>query len=587
MNGTQRTLRSALIALLLLCVTGGIAEAGIMFQGFYWEPHDPGKPWWDHLVDLMPHLRNCGVTSIWVPSPCKGSSGGYSTGYDPYDWYDLGSKDQRGTVATRFGTKEQFLAMVAIAHAHGMDVYPEVVINHRDGGRDDGYIYDRLVGSEGVGRFTMCHNDFHHGGQGDWDRDLTGRDIAHEVPYVRDGFYRWIRWFDKQTGCDGYRLDAVKHMDPKFIEGLLWQIQEGSGQNRFAVGEYYDGNPWILQNWVNAVRRRSSVFDFTLFFRLLDMAHQNGYFDMRRLRERFWDTEKAVTFVNNHDTFRRANGLHLYMRANLAYAFILSAEGYPSVYYKDLFDDAGNTRYFLLNMMWIHTWFAHGRQIERWADEDLYILEREGNLIAAFNDNSVSWREAWVPTCFGPNVKLHDYTGDIGDRWTNNHGWVKVSVPPSGYVMLARDGFQTYIPCPPARRTIQEYEGNYDMDLRPAGEWWGEPIKFVHKVGERIEINCWLEDRDRTVHVALFDDHGLCINKAKGRGAVKLEYNIANATGWYQVRVGLEKTGKWHRSPYWLKIDYQGPEKLPKFYPPVGNCDWDLPKLDPPSTSNP
>ena len=42
---------------------------------------------------------------------------------------------------------------------------------------------------------------------------------------------------------------------------------------------------------------------------------------MRGLRSRFYDVRHSVTFVNNHDTFRRANGLHLYIRSNMAYAF--------------------------------------------------------------------------------------------------------------------------------------------------------------------------------------------------------------------------------------------------------------------------
>lgn len=557
--------------------------AGVMLQAWYWDSPPGGEQWWNKLSRMMPEFRRWGFTGLWVPPPCKGAGGGFSSGYDIYDFYDLGSKDQRGTIPTKWGSKENFLKMVSIAHANGLDVYADIVVNHRSGGDNGGYSYQNLVGSEATGRFTMAPWDFHQGGQGDWDMALAGLpDIAQGVPYVRDGLFRWIRWFDKQTDVDGYRIDAVKHMPPGFIEGLLYQVQEGMGQRSFAVGEYYDANPNTLQWWVNAVNRRSSVFDFTLFFNLKEMAHGNGYYDMRGLRNRFQDTRNSVTFVNNHDTFERANGLQIWIRANLAYAYIMAAEGYPKVYWKDLFDDQGNPRYYLLNLVWIHNFFARGAQLERWADPDLYVLEREGNLLAGFNDNNHAWRTEWVRTGFGPNVRLHDYALGVGDVWTNEHGWARISVPPGGYVMYARDGFQNRQPQPPARRTRQEYEAAADMDMRPAGEWWGEPVRFTSEANQPIWVNVWFKDRSAIGHVALFDDQGNRLAHVRGQGHVYFPLRNPPKSGWYQVRVGLEQTGQGRRSDYHLELDYQGPRVDPG--PAPGNTRWDLLPLAPSST---
>ena len=44
-------------------------------------------------------------------------------GYDIFDHYDLGDKDQKGTVATRFGNKDSLPRLVAVAHANGLEVY--------------------------------------------------------------------------------------------------------------------------------------------------------------------------------------------------------------------------------------------------------------------------------------------------------------------------------------------------------------------------------------------------------------------------------------------------------------------------------
>lgn len=579
----QRIL-SSFVALLLLAVPSAARAQdvnGVMLEAWYWDS-PPGEQWWNKLAKLAPQLREWGFTSLWIPPPCKGAGGGYSSGYDIYDYYDLGSKDQAGTIPTKWGTKEELLKFIGVAHANGLDVYADIVPNHRAGGAQGGYVYDRLVGSEATGRFTMAAWDFHHGGQGDWDMDVAGqRDLAVETPYVRDGMYRWIRWFDKQTGVDGYRIDAAKHMPPSFTEGLLWQVQDGMGQQRFAVGEYYDGNPNTLQWWVDAVQRRSAVFDFTLFFNLLDMAHGNGFYDMRRLRNRFGDTQRSVTFCNNHDTFRRANGLHLYIRANLAYAFIMAAEGYPKVYWQDLFDDQGNVRDWMTNLVWIHHMLAKGTQIERWADNDLYVLEREGNLLAGFNDNTNSWRTEWVRTSFGPNVRLHDYALGVGDVWTNQDGWARISVPPSGYVMYGRDGFQNRRPSPPARRTRQEYEAAADMDMAPAHERWSAPTRFAAEAGQPIWVTVWLKDRTLDTHVALFDDQGRRLNHARGRGQVFFPIQNPPKSGWYQVRVGLEQTGQNKKSDYWLQLDYQGPSRDPGA--PPTNTTWDLLPLVPSS----
>ena len=582
-----RKLLLNLVALLALSIAAPAAASandvsGVILQAWYWDsPVGAQEQWWNKLSRMMPRLRSMGITALWIPPPTKAAGGGYSSGYDLYDFYDLGSKDQRGTVPTKWGTKENLLKLIAIAHANGLDVYSDIVVNHRAGGDSGGYSYQNLVGSETTGRLTMAPWDFH---PKDWHGDVYEAvggmpDIAQGVPYVRDELYKWIRWFDKQTGVDGYRIDAVKHMTPEFIEGMMWQVQEGMNKSSFAVGELYDGNPNTLGWWVNAAGRRSSVFDFTSFFELLSMAHGNGYYDMRQLRTRFYDYEKSVTFCNNHDTFRRANGLHLYQRSNLAHAWIMAAAGYPSVYWLDLFEEGTeDSRYWMENLIWIHHHLAKGNQIERWADQDLMVIEREGNLLAGFNDNTTEWRAAWVRTGFGPNVRLHDYALGVGDVWTNEHGYARIAVPPSGYVMYGRDGMQGKQPNPPARRTRQEFEGAPDMDMRPAYETWSDPVRFVSEQGQPMWITAWFKDPTLTGHVALFDDQGNLVQHADGKGQVSFSVQNPAKAGWYQVRVALEQTAQGtNRSNYWLELDYQGPKTDPGAAP--SNTQWQLPSL--------
>jgi len=82
------------------------------------------------LIQKMPELAEAGYTSLWLPPPTKGSGGG-SVGYDLWDPFDLGNKDQKGSVRTRYGTETELLQMMEVAHRFGIRVYFDNIMNHR------------------------------------------------------------------------------------------------------------------------------------------------------------------------------------------------------------------------------------------------------------------------------------------------------------------------------------------------------------------------------------------------------------------------------------------------------------------------
>ena len=90
----------------------------------------PTSPSW------RPACANGASMACGYRPPQRAASGGFSMGYDPFDHYDLGDKDQRGTLATKFGTKDELLRLIAVAHANGLDVYPDIVLNHMNGGAE-------------------------------------------------------------------------------------------------------------------------------------------------------------------------------------------------------------------------------------------------------------------------------------------------------------------------------------------------------------------------------------------------------------------------------------------------------------------
>lgn len=85
---------------------------------------------WNDLIQELPEIAEAGYTSLWLPPPAKGGSG-LSVGYDVFDPFDLGDKNQRGTTSTRYGTKTQLLQLVQVAHQFGLRVYFDNIMNHR------------------------------------------------------------------------------------------------------------------------------------------------------------------------------------------------------------------------------------------------------------------------------------------------------------------------------------------------------------------------------------------------------------------------------------------------------------------------
>jgi hypothetical protein len=86
---------------------------------------------WSELTARMPEIAEAGYDSLWLPNPAKGNSGTFSVGYDQFDPFDLGNKNQAGTIATRYGTEAELVQMVQTAHRFGIRVYFDNVMNHR------------------------------------------------------------------------------------------------------------------------------------------------------------------------------------------------------------------------------------------------------------------------------------------------------------------------------------------------------------------------------------------------------------------------------------------------------------------------
>lgn len=366
-----------------------------MLQYFEWYYPADGSLW-NHFKNEAERIKSIGFDSVWLPPAQKGMAGGMSSGYDTYDLYDLGEFDQKDSVRTKYGTKQELIDAVKTAQNAGLKVYADIVLNHKGGGDETELVPVREVNSEDRNEFTgetteiEAYTRFTFPGRGNkysdfvWDYtcfsgvdynaatkesniysiqneygegwqdvpDLENgnfdylmlSDIELRNPHVREELKRWGEWLYETVGIDGFRLDAIKHMDPQFYNEWLDHLRGKFGKEFYTVGEYWA--PYDLQSllsYIEVTEGRMSLFDAPLQANFSNASKAGGDFDLRTI---FQDTlvqanpQLAVTIVENHDTqpLQALEQTVEHWFRPIAYALILLREaGYPCVFYTDLY----------------------------------------------------------------------------------------------------------------------------------------------------------------------------------------------------------------------------------------------------------
>ena len=54
-------------------------------------------------------------------------------------------------------------------------------------------------------------------------------DISHAHPDVREEINRWGEWVIEELKIDGFRFDAIKHIDEGFISQFMKHVREKTG----------------------------------------------------------------------------------------------------------------------------------------------------------------------------------------------------------------------------------------------------------------------------------------------------------------------------------------------------------------------
>ena len=101
-------------------------------QYFEWYLPENGLHWKRVSVQAK-ELKKAGINMVWLPPAYKGANGNKSVGYDVYDTYDLGEFNQKGSIETKYGSKEDYLQAVQVLQSEGIEVLADVVLNHMMG----------------------------------------------------------------------------------------------------------------------------------------------------------------------------------------------------------------------------------------------------------------------------------------------------------------------------------------------------------------------------------------------------------------------------------------------------------------------
>lgn len=118
-----------------------------LMQYFEWyiKPEDR---LWKKVGANANFLNAIGITDIWLPPAYKACGGKYDAGYGVYDLYDLGEFDQKGSVETKYGTKDEYLAAIQELHTNNIKVYADIVLNHKMGADDVEEVFAKQVDFE-------------------------------------------------------------------------------------------------------------------------------------------------------------------------------------------------------------------------------------------------------------------------------------------------------------------------------------------------------------------------------------------------------------------------------------------------------
>lgn len=279
------------------------------------------------ITQKLDHIHNLGADTLWL-SPIFTMRKDPFMGHGAFHGYWVQNLD---SIEAAFGGQDDMSTLIAATKNHQMTVLIDMVYNHVS--------FDSEM--------LKAHPDWFHPAVSiqDWNDPYELRNLqVHGLPDFDQSrppvyqyfLHRSIYW--KETlGIRGYRIDAVRHLDPSFLTQLTTDLHQENGQDFWMLGEDFQGNPVALSERAKETGL-DALFDFPLYYAIIDTFCNNG--PPSRLASLLWMDKyypqdfQLVTFLDNHDLPRIMSACHQDpSKVLMALAFQMSIRGIPMLTY--------------------------------------------------------------------------------------------------------------------------------------------------------------------------------------------------------------------------------------------------------------
>lgn len=136
-----------------------------------------------------------------------------------------------------------------------------------------GLDYDAKNNETGIYMITgdnkgWANNDLIDDEHGNFDY-LMYNDLDFKHPEVIQNLQDWAKWFIETTGIEGFRLDAVKHIDSYFIQTFVNDIRTQIKPDLEVFGEYWKSDQDSMEDYLEATNEQFALVDVGLHMSFL------------------------------------------------------------------------------------------------------------------------------------------------------------------------------------------------------------------------------------------------------------------------------------------------------------------------------
>jgi len=289
----------------------------------------------------LDYLKTLGITGVWItpihPSPTYHK-------YDVVDYYGIDNE---------YGTIEDYKHLVKEAHAKGIKILIDLVVNHtssehpwfkascmNDAKYKDFYVWSKTDSGGNWHKNPMNPNERYFAYF--WEKMP---DLNFENKNVREEVKKIGRYWLKEIGVDGYRIDAAQHIyEPNdTVRNNIWWTEFRNDMLKINPYVYLVGEVWNKDSMVATYFKSSlnGCFNFDLSNSIIQCVEKNDATNfvnklqsIHQLYKSYNSNFRDVIFISNHDQDRyRSTFNGDTSKTKLAFTMLMTLPGIPFLYY--------------------------------------------------------------------------------------------------------------------------------------------------------------------------------------------------------------------------------------------------------------